>query len=260
MLAVEFRGVSKRFRRRSVSANYGTLKALLAGASRPDVGPPIEVLRDVSFQTSVGETLGVIGRNGSGKTTLLKVAAGIYRPDSGTARITGRTVSLIELGLGFHPDFTGRENVMVTGLLHGLTRQELRDKFDHIVEFADLGGFIDEPVRTYSSGMCMRLGFAAAIHSDPEILLIDEVFAVGDGLFVDKCIAWMDGFQRSGGTIVVASHDLQLVRQRCGRALWLDGGQVRAIGDAREVAGGYERWMASANPDAEATQFTAGRG
>ncbi|HVN85715.1 MAG TPA: ABC transporter ATP-binding protein [Candidatus Binatia bacterium] len=245
MLAVEFRTVTKRFRRRSVTANYGTLKALLAGAQRLEAPPPIEALRDVSFQTAAGETLAVIGRNGSGKTTLLKVAAGIYRPDLGTVRTTGRRVSLIELGLGLHPDFTGRENVMVIGLLHGLTRRELRDQFDRIVEFAGIDGFIDEPVRTYSSGMCMRLGFAAAIHSAPEILLIDEVFAVGDGLFVDKCIAWMERFQRSGGTIVVASHDLSLVRQRCDHALWLDGGQVRAIGDAREVADAYIAWMAN---------------
>jgi homopolymeric O-antigen transport system ATP-binding protein len=247
MIAVEFRAVTKRFRRRGVAVNYGTLKGLLAAAPRPCAPQPIEAVRGISFQTTEGETLALVGPNGAGKSTLLKLAAGIYRPDEGSVHLAGRIGSLIELGLGFHPDFTGRENVVVSGLLHGLTRRELADRFSDIVAFAELGGYIDEPVRTYSTGMCMRLGFAVAIHTDPQILLIDEVFAVGDGIFIDKCVEWMDGFQKGGGTIVVASHDLDLVRQRCHQALWLDHGQVRALGNASEVAEAYATWIASSH-------------
>jgi len=244
MVAVEFRAVTKRFRRRGVAVNYGTLKGLLAGAPRRSAPEPIEALRNISFQTTEGDTLALIGPNGAGKSTLLKLAAGIYRPDEGVVRTSGRIGSLIELGLGFHPDFTGRENVVVSGLLHDLTRRQLADRFSEIVAFAELGSYIDEPVRTYSTGMCMRLGFSVAIHADPQILLIDEVFSVGDGIFIEKCVEWMDGFQKSGGTIVVASHDLDLVRQRCHQALWLDNGQVRARGDARDVADAYGEWIA----------------
>ncbi len=250
MIAVEFQAVTKRFRRRGVAVNYGTLKGLLAGAPRRSVPKPIEAVRSVSFPTAAGETLALVGLNGAGKSTLLKLAAGIYRPDEGSVHTTGRIGSLIELGLGFHPDFTGRENVIVSGLLHGLTRRELRGRFDAIEAFADLGGYIDEPVRTYSTGMCMRLGFSVAIHSDPQILLIDEVFSVGDGIFIDKCIEWMEAFQKEGGTIVVASHDLNLVRQRCHRALWLDSGQVRALGDAHDVADAYGEWIARSHAPA----------
>jgi len=245
MPAVEFRDVSKRFRRRAAFVNYRTVKGLLARAPQHSTPEPIEAICKVSFQTMVGETFALVGRNGAGKSTLLKLAAGIYRPDAGTVNTTGRIGSLIELGLGFHPDFTGRENAMVSGLLHGLTRRQLRGKFDQIVAFADLGGYIDEPVRTYSTGMCMRLGFSVAIHSDPQILLVDEVFSVGDGFFIDKCIAWMETFQKTGGTVVVASHDLNLVRQRCDRALWLESGRMQALGKAHEVADTYEAWMAN---------------
>jgi lipopolysaccharide transport system ATP-binding protein len=251
MVAVEFQAVTKRFRRRGVAVNYHTLKGLLAGAPRPNTPQPIEALRSISFQTTEGDTLALIGPNGAGKSTLLKLAAGIYQPDEGSVHTRGRIGSLIELGLGVHPDFTGRENVVVSGLLHDLTRRELTDRFSDIVAFAELGDYIDEPVRTYSTGMCMRLGFSVAIHTDPQILLIDEVFSVGDGIFIDKCIEWMDGFQKSGGTIVVASHDLDLVRRRCHQALWLDSGQVRALGDASEVADAYATWIANSHAPAQ---------
>ena len=246
-VAVEFHDVVKRFHRRGAAVNYSTLKGLLAGRPPRRMGRSMDVLRGVSFQTAVGETFGLIGPNGAGKSTLLKIAAGIYRPDEGVVRTRGRIGSLIELGLGFHPDFTGRETVLVSGMLHGLAAREIREKLGDIVAFADLGAYIDEPVRTYSSGMGMRLGFSVAIHCDPDILLIDEVFAVGDGMFVDKCNEWMDGFRQRGGTTVVASHDLKLIRERCDRALWLDSGQVRVLGDARQVADAYGAWIAGSH-------------
>jgi ABC-type polysaccharide/polyol phosphate transport system ATPase subunit len=236
---IRFEHVSKRFRRRGVAGDYGTLKAILAGTSRRRERS-FEALHDVSFSVGAGETFALVGPNGAGKSTLLKLAAGIYQADEGALHVEGRIGSLIELGLGFHPDFSGRENVMICGLLQGMTRREVKQRMDEIVEFASLGDFIDEPVRTYSSGMYMRLGFSIAIHGDPAILLIDEVLAVGDAAFSSRCIERLLAMQRAGRTILMATHDLPLVRSVCERAAWIDHGRVRALGDARQVAGEYE--------------------
>ncbi len=240
---IRFEHVSKRFRRRGVAGNYGTLKAILAGRSRRR-DQSFEALHDVSFSVSAGETFGLVGPNGAGKSTLLKLAAGIYQPDEGALRVDGRVGSLIELGLGFHPDFTGRENVLVCGLLQGMTRREVTQRMAEIVEFAALGEFIDEPVRTYSSGMYMRLGFSVAIHCDPAILLIDEVLAVGDAAFAHRCMERLLELQRAGRTILMATHDLAMVRNVCGRAAWIERGRIRAIGEARTVVDEYEASVA----------------
>jgi ABC-type polysaccharide/polyol phosphate transport system ATPase subunit len=242
-VGIRFEHVSKRFRRRGVAGDYGTLKAILAGAPRRR-GVSFEALHDVSFSVAPGETFALLGPNGAGKSTVLKLAAGIYQPDEGALRVDGRVGSLIELGLGFHPDFSGRENVLICGLLQGMTRREVAERLHDIVEFAALGEFIDEPVRTYSSGMYMRLGFSIAIHCDPAILLIDEVLAVGDAAFQHRCIDRLLHLRGAGKTILMATHDLAIVRQVCGRAAWIDQGRIRAIGDARTVADAYDASVA----------------
>jgi lipopolysaccharide transport system ATP-binding protein len=201
-------------------------------------------LRDVDFAVRQGETLGIVGENGSGKSTLLKLAAGIIRPTSGRVHVHGRVAALLELGAGFHPDLTGRENVYLNAAILGFTRREIAARFDAIVSFSELERFIDQPLKHYSSGMLVRLGFAVAIHSDPEVLIADEVLAVGDEHFQRKCIHRIDQFVREGRTIVLVSHSMALVRQLCTRAVWLDHGRVRAVGAADEVAAAYSEAMA----------------
>ena len=174
-----------------------------------------------------GRTLGVIGRNGSGKSTLLKLVAGITKPTTGTVKVNGRISALIELGAGFHPEISGRENVFINGIMLGLTKTEIARRFDEIVEFAELQEFIDAPVKTYSSGMYMRLGFAVAIHVDPDVLLVDEVLAVGDEGFTHKCLDKFAEFKRRGKTILLVTHSLGLVERFCDEALWLDGGRLK---------------------------------
>src|SRR5262249_49887515 len=182
-----------------------------------------------------GQILGIIGRNGSGKSTLLKLLAGIYRPDRGKIRVCGRVGALLELGAGFHPEFSGRENVLINGILLGLSKREVRQRFDAIVRFAEIEAFIGERVKTYSSGMYTRLGFAVAVHADPDILLIDELLAVGDETFRQKCLDQLAAFQRRGKTIVLVSHDLALVERWSDEVLWLDQGVIREQGTPRRV-------------------------
>src|SRR5438105_4949297 len=187
-----------------------------------------------------GKTYGIIGRNGSGKSTALKLVAGITRPTSGTVSVTGRISALIELGAGFHPEISGRENVFINGIMLGLAKREVARRFDEIVEFAELQQFIDAPVKTYSSGMYMRLGFAVAIHVDPDVLLVDEVLAVGDEGFTHKCLDKFSEFRRRGKTILLVTHSLNLVERFCDDALWLDGGRVQATGDPKRVVRAYQ--------------------
>src|SRR5579862_2631619 len=200
-------------------------------------------LNDVSLQVVEGEVLGLIGRNGSGKTTLLKILSRITRPTSGWAEIHGRVGSLLEVGTGFHPELTGRENAYLSGAILGMGRQEIARKFDKIVAFAELEKFIDTPVKHYSSGMTVRLAFAVAAHIEPEILLVDEVLAVGDIKFQQRCLGKMGEVARTGRTIVLVSHQLNQIRRLCRLAIWLDAGQIRQAGPAAEVVTAYESEM-----------------
>jgi lipopolysaccharide transport system ATP-binding protein len=207
-------------------------------------------LRDVSFEVERGTTVGLIGRNGSGKSTTLGLVAGVLRPDAGTVSVTGRVGALLELGAGFHPELTGRENIVLNAVLLGLRRREAVQRLDRIIGFSELDTFIDQPIRTYSSGMLARLGFSVAAHVDPEVLLVDEVLAVGDEAFKDKCHARLAAFQRQGGTIMLASHDLQGVQQWCRHVIWLDRGAIRAQGRPAEVVARYLEDAAAPRPDA----------
>ena len=205
----------------------------------------IWALRDVSLAVQPGEALGVIGRNGSGKTTLLRLIGGIFAPSSGRLEVGGDVGSLLGLGAGFHPDFTGRENVYMNGAVHGLKRNYVQERLDEIVAFAELEEFFDVPVRTYSSGMYMRLGFAVATHLDPDILLLDEVFAVGDEAFQRKCFGKILELRERGRTIVFVSHAAPAVERVCERAILLTGGRVEQDGSARDVIKTYQQLLAA---------------
>jgi len=239
---VVIENVSKAYRRYAYRRRFQSLKSVLLGrdraigASRSQV---IQALDDVSFSVAAGETVGIIGSNGSGKSTLLKLIAGISRPTTGTVATDGRIAALIELGAGFHPEISGRENVFINGIMLGLSKQEIHRRFEEIVAFAGLEEFIDAPVKTYSSGMYMRLGFSVAVHVDPEILLIDEILAVGDEAFSHKCIERIRDFQRRGKTIVLVTHSLDMVEGLCDRAIWIDDGKLSDRGDPRRVIDAY---------------------
>ena len=242
MNAIEVLHASKVYRRFSHKRQFATLKsALLRGSLIRDLRPDetFAAVRDVSFTVPAGRTLGVIGRNGSGKSTMLKLVAGITKPSAGTVRVNGRISALIELGAGFHPEISGRENVFINGIMLGLSKREITRRFDEIVEFAEMQDFIDAPVKTYSSGMYMRLGFAVAIHVDPDVLLVDEVLAVGDEGFTHKCLDKFAEFKRRGKTILLVTHSLGLVERFCDEALWLDAGLVKGMGDPKRVVGAY---------------------
>ena len=245
--AVDVRSVSKVYRRWGRKRSIGTFKsALLSGrpgrALSPDDGVP--ALTDVTFQVAPGEAVGIIGPNGSGKSTLLKLLAGILQPTSGSLSVRGRLAALLELGAGFHPEISGRENVELSGLLLGLTRRQIAARFDQIVRFAEIEEFLDAPVKTYSSGMAVRLGFSIAAHCDPDVLLVDEVLAVGDEAFARRSLEKFAEFERAGKTIVLVSHDLALVAERCRRALWLDRGRLAADGPAAETVALYRERVA----------------
>ena len=239
--AISLVNVSKLYRRYG-GRQFATLKsALLSGdlvrKLRPD--ETFQALNDVSFDVPRGQTLGVIGRNGSGKSTALKLVAGITKPTSGTVKVQGRVSALIELGAGFHPEISGRENVFINGVMLGMSKREIQARFDAIVDFAELREFIDAPVKTYSSGMYMRLGFAVAIHVDPDVLLVDEVLAVGDEGFTHKCLDKFSEFKRRNKTILFVTHSLGMVERFCDEAVWLDAGHKRAQGDPTRVVGAY---------------------
>jgi ABC-type polysaccharide/polyol phosphate transport system ATPase subunit len=262
--AIDLDHVSKIYRRYS-GRQFATLKSAILQRSLLREMQPSEVLAaltDVSFRVPRGSTFGVVGRNGSGKSTALKVIAGITKPTSGTVRVDGRISALIELGAGFHPEISGRENVFINGMMLGLTRKEIEQRFDHIVDFAELRDFIDAPVKTYSSGMYMRLGFAVAVHVDPDVLLVDEVLAVGDEGFAHKCFDKFAEFKRRGKTILLVTHSLGLVERFCDEAVWLDHGRKTAEGDPKRVIGEYmtdvekDESVFLATTDAEVQQAT----
>ena len=247
--AVELRAVTKLYRRYSHRRQFATLKsALVSGSLAGDLRPDetFTAVGGVSFSVPTGSAFGIIGRNGSGKSTLLKLIAGITKPTSGEVQVDGRVSALIELGAGFHPEISGRENVFINGVMLGLTKREITDRFDEIVQFAELESFIDAPVKTYSSGMYMRLGFAVAVHVDPAILIVDEVLAVGDEGFSLKCLDKFAEFKRRGKTILLVTHGLGTVQQFCDEAVWLDEGKVRGQGDPRRVVHMYLSDVAAA--------------
>jgi ABC-type polysaccharide/polyol phosphate transport system ATPase subunit len=239
--AIELNNVTKIYRRYG-GRQFSTLKsALLQRSIMRDLQPSetFPALTDVSFSVAKGSTYGVMGRNGSGKSTALKLVAGITKPTSGTVRVDGRISALIELGAGFHPEISGRENVFINGIMLGLTKREIQARFDEIVDFAELREFIDAPVKTYSSGMYMRLGFAVAINVNPDVLLVDEVLAVGDEGFTHKCLDKFAEFKRSNKTILLVTHSLNLIERFCDEALWLDSGHAMSHGDPKRVVGAY---------------------
>jgi ABC-type polysaccharide/polyol phosphate transport system ATPase subunit len=241
-LAIRADHVTKIYRRFAHKRQFATLKsAILSGSLVRDLKPDetFRALDDVSFDVEAGKTYGIIGRNGSGKSTMLKCVAGITKPTDGKVTVNGRISALIELGAGFHPEISGRENVFINGIMLGLSRSEIEQRFDEIVEFAELAPFIDAPVKTYSSGMYMRLGFAVAVHVDPDVLLVDEVLAVGDEGFAHKCLDKFAEFRRRGKTILLVTHSLGLVERFCDEALWLDKGKVKAVGVPKRVVDAY---------------------
>ena len=201
-------------------------------------------LRNIDIESATGKVIGVVGRNGAGKSTLLKVLAGVIKPIEGKVEINGRIAPLIELGAGFDPELTGRENTYLNGTILGCTNKEITQKLDQIIDFSELGEFIDAPLRTYSSGMIARLGFAIATDVDPDILIVDEILGVGDDAFQAKCKKRIENFRAQGVTILFVSHDLNQVEEICDYAYWLDHGQVRANGAPEHVVSEYKRFVA----------------
>ncbi|MFO7865413.1 MAG: ABC transporter ATP-binding protein [Candidatus Aminicenantes bacterium] len=240
--AIQIKNLTRIYQKYSAQHRFKTFKsALLKGdlfrSLRPD--EMVKALDNVTLDVGKGTTFGVIGENGSGKSTLLKVITGINKPTSGEVKVEGKVSALIELGAGFHPEITGRENIYINGIMLGLSRKEIDRKFEDIVKFAELEDFIDAPVKTYSSGMYMRLGFSIAINVNPDVLLVDEVLAVGDASFVPKCLDRIDDFRRRKKTILFVSHDLSTVEKICDQVAWLKNGQVQTIGEARRVIDAY---------------------
>ncbi len=246
--AISASGLCKRYRRAAGGYRLRTLKSALlersltGGLASTDV---VEALADVTFDVAAGEAVGIIGGNGSGKSTLIKLVAGLLRPTSGRLSVTGRAAALIELGAGFHPEISGRENIFINGALLGSSRRRIEQRYDDIVEFAGLADVIEEPIKYYSSGMYVRLGFSVAIHTDPDILLVDEVLAVGDEEFVHRCLARIEEHLAGGGTLLVVSHTMTLIDRICDRAIWLDRGRVRGLGSTRRVIDAYLESVAS---------------
>jgi ABC-type polysaccharide/polyol phosphate transport system ATPase subunit len=241
-IAIQVSDLTKIYQRYSHRKQFRTLKsALLRGSLLEELRPDERflALEGVTFNVREGSTFAVIGRNGSGKSTLLKVIAGISKPSSGTVKVNGRISALIELGAGFHPEITGRENIFINGIMLGLTKREIEEQYEEIVAFAELEEFIEAPVKTYSSGMYMRLGFAVAIHVNPDVLLIDEVLAVGDEAFVHKCLDKISEFRRRGKTILIVTHSLALVEKMADEALWIDRSRLQIRGDPKKVVDAY---------------------
>lgn len=243
--ALVVQDVWKRFRKAGVRG-HTTLKTILLRKRSPHRKKVVyhQALREIDFEVPAGSAWGIIGPNGSGKSTLLKLITGIYRPDRGTIRVNGKLASLIELGAGFHPDFSGRENVVLNGLVLGMSKKEILGRFDEIVAFADLDDFIEEPVRTYSTGMYMRLAFSIAVHVDPDVLLLDEILSVGDESFGRKCRKKIQSFRDRGKTMLMVSHDMGAIEGFCEHVLRFEAGRIVDRGAPAEV---IERYRASVN-------------
>jgi ABC-type polysaccharide/polyol phosphate transport system ATPase subunit len=238
MSQIRFENVTQRFR--LIHERPDTLKEVFARMFHHQTRyVPFEALKGISFSLEEGETLGIVGRNGSGKSTTLKLISGIYRPSSGQVSVNGKVAALIELGAGFHPDLTGRENIIINGLMLGLNRRQIREREECIVDFSELEEFIDSPVKQYSSGMYMRLAFSIAVEVDPDILLIDEILSVGDAGFRQKCMERIKDFHNRGKTIVYVSHSMPSVKELCTRAILLHKGVLLADGHTDEI---YEKY------------------
>jgi len=251
--AIRVEGLGKLYRRTMPGDRFRTLKSALVGGNltrglRSDEA--ISALREIDFTVEKGEAFGVIGGNGSGKSTLLKLVAGMLKPSTGRIVVDGRVAALIELGAGFHPEISGRENVFINGAVLGLSRKEIERRYDEIVEFSGLADFLEEPVKNYSSGMYVRLGFAVAVHTDPDVLLVDEVLAVGDEAFAHRCIRRIEEFLAQDKTLLLVSHSLDLVEGVCDRVLWLDNGEQRLVGSPRRVIDAYRQAVAEMEGEA----------
>jgi len=248
MDSIVISNATKQFRKTTAPKHHTTFKSELVrwfrGERRQVREMWIDVLRGINLTVRQGATVGIIGRNGAGKSTLLKLITGIYSPTSGTVTVNGRISALLDLGAGFHPDFSGRENILINSIILGMSRAEVRARMPEIIAFSELGEFIDEPVRTYSSGMYMRLAFSVATHVDPDVLIIDEILAVGDEHFSHKSRAKMDEFQKNGKTIVLVTHDLATVERWCQEAAWIDAGKIRVTGHPSMVVSEYRRAIA----------------
>jgi lipopolysaccharide transport system ATP-binding protein len=242
MPAISFQNVTKAFPRH---AGQMLLRDRVARMFRSAPKEPFYALRDVSFTVGRGESLAVIGHNGAGKSTLLNIATGLCAPTSGEVKMNGRVAALLELGSGFHPDLTGAENIWINAALMGLNRKEVRARFDEIVDFSGIADFINEPLRTYSSGMTMRLAFSVAVNVDPDILIIDEVLGVGDHAFFTKCLERIMHFRNAGKTILCVSHALPTLEKLCSRAIWLDHGQLVETGPVKQLIAAYTEKQAA---------------
>lgn len=243
-VVIKVDGVTQRFR--VMQERPDTLRELFSKFLRHEVKfHDFDAVKDVSLEVSCGQMVGVIGRNGSGKSTLLKIIAGVYKPTAGRVHIEGTLAPLIELGAGFHHELTGRENILLNGLLMGYSKEEMQRREDSIIEFAEVGEFIDAPVKQYSSGMHMRLAFAVATEVDPDILIIDEILAVGDASFQKKCFARIRSFREAGKTILFVTHNMQQIVDNCDHAILLEHGAVIASGDAAEVVERYHALWSS---------------
>lgn len=243
---IDLVNVSKAFRRVTTGKGYGTVKSLFVRCFRGAEQRPrivTKAVSDLTLRIRRGAAVGIIGRNGAGKSTLLKLISGIYRSDTGSIKVNGRIAALIELGAGFHPDFSGRENIYLSGAMHGLSRREITALLDDIVNFAELQDVIDDPVRTYSSGMFMRLGFSVAIHTDPDIFVVDEVLAVGDAAFVAKSKERIAELRGQGKTMMFVSHDLDAVQRWCDEVIWIDKGKVMDRGEPRRIIDHYREFI-----------------
>ncbi len=276
-IAVRAEGLGKQYRLGMRRVRYSSLRASIMQAlttpfRRRVANPPgaFWALRDVSFEIKRGEVVGIIGRNGAGKSTLLKILSRITEPTTGQAEIHGRVGALLEVGTGFHPELTGRENIYLNGAILGMTRREIQSKFDEIVAFAEIEKFMDTPAKHYSSGMYMRLAFAVAAHLEPETLLVDEVLAVGDAEFQRKCLGKMQDVAHSGRTVLFVSHNMAAINRLCERTLWIDSGQLRLQGPTESVVSRYltswavqageQRWVEGlANPGEQTFKFLAVR-
>ena len=245
--SIDVRDLVKRFRSEFLRQDYSTWKTLfIKPFTRKTARDYVTVLDGITFSVQRGQTVAIIGQNGSGKSTLLKILAGIYKPDQGSVSVHGRVSSLIELGAGFHPEFTGRENIVINGTILGLTKREIADRMEGIIAYAGLGDYIDAPVRTYSSGMYVRLGFSVAVNVDPDVLLVDEVLAVGDEAFSYKCEDKINEFRRKGKTIIMVTHDLGAVEKYANEVIWLDGGCIAGRGAPKRVIDAYRQKVAAA--------------